>query len=114
MQPYFNSYIDQFASARGGGHRRLQYYLFIKPAIQWWTYNALLEGGVFSKKSSYYAGIDSKGQSPTLKRVTATVDAGLVLVVGNVSLSFIQKELSPLIHEVVDQTVGNISLTVSW
>ena len=42
------------------------------------------------------------------------VDAGIVLVLGNVSFSLIQKELSPLIHDVSDQTVGNISLTYSW
>ncbi|HVW58939.1 MAG TPA: lipid A deacylase LpxR family protein [Puia sp.] len=113
MRPFFSSYIDQFASARGKG-RRLQYYFFIKPAVQWWSYNALIQGGIFSGKSSYYAGIDSKGQSPSLRKITGTVDAGLVLVAGNVSLSFIQKELSPLIHDVSDQTVGNISLTISW
>jgi len=113
MRPYFDSYFDQFASARGRG-RRLQYYLFVKPAIQWWTFNALLQGGIFSGKSRYYAGIDSKGQSPSLKNITGTVDIGIVLVMGNVSLSVIQKELSPLIHQVADQAIGNISLTVSW
>jgi hypothetical protein len=114
MQPYFNSYIGQYASASNTGGRRLQYYFFIKPAAQWWAYNALLQGGVFSGKGSYYEGVNSKDQSPSLKRITATVDAGLVLVVGNVSLSFIQKQISSLIYNVSDQTVGNISLTVSW
>jgi hypothetical protein len=114
MQPYFNGYIEQYASAKGTNRHRLQYYLFLKPAAQWWTYNALLQGGVFSGKSSYYRGISSQGQSPSLKRITATMDAGIVLVIGNISLSFIQKELSPLLHGVVDQTVGNISLTFSW
>jgi len=113
MQPYFSSYITNFSTAKGN-RRRLQYYFFVKPAVQWWSFNALLQGGIFSGRSAYYAGIDSKGQSPTLKKVTATVDAGIVLVSGNVSLSFIQKELSPLIHDVSDQTVGNISLTFSW
>jgi len=74
----------------------------------------LLQGGIFSGKSRYYAGIDSKGQSPSLKNITGTVDIGIVLVMGNVSLSVIQKELSPLIHQVADQAIGNISLTVSW
>jgi len=114
MLPYFNDYIQQFSSAEGMSRRRLQYYLFVKPGVQWWTYNALLQGGIFSGKSSYYAGIDSRGQSPSLKKITATVDAGIVLVFRNVSLSFIQKELSPILHGVSDQTVGNISLTFSW
>jgi hypothetical protein len=114
MQPYFNGYIEQFASYKGMGHRRLQYYLLIKPAVQWWTYNALLQGGIFSGKSKYYAGIDSKGASPSLKEITATIDAGIVLVMGNVSLSFMQRELSPLLHGVSDQTIGNISITFGW
>lgn len=113
MKPYFSGYIDQFSSPRGRG-RRLQYYLFVKPGVQWWTYNALLQGGIFSGKGSYYSGVDSKGQSPSLRKITGTVDIGLVLVTGNVSLSFIQKELSPVIHDVPDQTIGNISLTISW
>lgn len=116
MHPYFDSYIGQFASARGAntGRHRIQYYFFIKPAVQWWGYNALLQGGIFSGKSAYYAGIDSKGQSPELKRITATVDAGLVLIIGNLSFSFVQKEMSPLIHNVSNQTIGNISITFSW
>ena len=114
MRSYFDSYIGQFASAKGRARGRLQYYVFIKPAIQWWGYNAILQGGVFAGKSDYYAGIQSKGQSPSLKRVTGTADVGLVLVAGNVSLSFIQKEMSPLIHQVSDQSIGNISLTFSW
>ena len=115
MLPYFDSYIGRFASAKSAGRRRrFQYYVFVRPAIQWWTYNALLQGGVFSGKSPYYAGINSKGQSPSLHRITGTVDAGIVLVAGNFSLSFIQKEMSPLIHNVADQTIGNVSLTLSW
>lgn len=113
MQPWFSGYITHFAMARGNGHR-LQYYFFVKPAVQWWSFNALLQGGFFSGKSNYYAGVDSKGQSPALKKVTVAVDAGFVLVLGNVSFSLIQKELSPAIHNVSDQTVGNISLTYSW
>ena len=113
MEPYFNNYIGHFSSA-GNTRRRLQYYFFIKPAIQWWTYNALLQGGLFSGKSNYYAGITSKGETPSLKRITGTVDAGVVLVIKNISLSFIQKEMSPLLHNVSDQTVGNISITFSW
>jgi hypothetical protein len=49
--------------------------------------------------------------------ITAGVIGPLALakqLTGNVSLSVIQKELSPLIHQVVDQTIGNISITVSW
>jgi hypothetical protein len=113
MQSYFSGYINQFSMAKGNGHR-LQYYFFVKPAVQWWSFNALLEGGLFSGRSSYYAGVDSKGQSPTLKKVTVAVDAGVVLVLGNVSFSLIQKELSPAIHDVSNQTIGNISLTYSW
>jgi hypothetical protein len=114
MQPYFDSYTGQFSSSKGRTRGRLQYYFFFKPAIQWWGYNALLEGGVFAGKSDYYAGVNTHGQSPSLKRVTATADVGLVLVTGNVSLSFIQKEMSPLIHDVSDQSIGNISLTFTW
>ncbi len=114
MTPFFSSYIDRFASAGTGRHRRFQYYFFLMPAVQWWTFNALLEGGIFSGKSRYYAGIDGEGRSPTLKRIAATVDAGIVVVFGRVSLSVTQKEMSPLLHGVVDQTIGNISLTFSW
>jgi len=119
MKPYFDGYTRQFTSAKVQGQaqgrdRRLQLYFFLRPAVQWWNFNALLEGGLFRGKSSYYAGIDSKGESPSLRRITATVDVGLVLVIGNVSLSITQKEMSPLIHSVSDQTIGNISLTVGW
>src|SRR5581483_5654995 len=72
MQPYFSGYITHFATAKGYRHR-LQYYFFVRPAVQWWSFNALLQGGLFSGRSSYYAGVDSKGQSPALKKVTATV-----------------------------------------
>jgi len=114
MEPYFNGYLQQFASARNTGHRRLQYYFFLRPAVQWWNFNALLEGGLFRGKSGYYAGTDSRGESPSLRRIAATVDVGLVLVLGNFGLSFTQREMSPLIHSVSDQTIGNISLTLAW
>ena len=114
FQPYFDSYIGRFMSGRKTGKRRIQYYFFLKPSVQWWTYNARVQGGLFSGKGSYYAGVDSRGQSPSLKTITATLDAGFVFVAGNVGLSFIQKEMSPLIHKVSDQTVGNISVTYSW
>jgi len=113
MQPWFDGYIQQFSADRRT-YPRWQYYLFVKPAVQWWTYNALLQGGIFSGKSKYYAGIDSKGESPSLKRVTTSMDAGIVIIFDNFSFSLTQKALSPLLHGVSDQTVGNISLTFSW
>lgn len=114
MLPYFIGYMGQFTPAGKAGVRRFQLYFFLKPAVQWWGFDALLQGGLFRGKSSYYSGISSKGQTPTLKKITATVDAGLVLVLGRISLSFTQKELSPVLHSVSDQTIGNISLTYGW
>ena len=114
MSPYFNGVIEQFSSAANTKDRRIQYYLYIKPALQWTAYSALLEGGVFSGRSDYYAGADHKGSSPSSHKITAAMDAGIVLVIGRVSLSFSQKEWSPLLDGVSHPTTGNISATYSW
>jgi hypothetical protein len=110
MQPYFNGYMGQFSVPRKQFHRRLQYYLILRPAIEWSFYKALLDGGVFNGKNEYY----NTGGSPVSRKIIFTADAGAVLVWGNVSLAFIQKQLSPLLHGVSDQTIGNLSLTLAW
>jgi len=114
MEPYFNGYIPQYASGKHTGRHRLQYYLFASPYAQWWGYDALLQGGVFAGKGAYYAGLSSKGKSPRLHQITAVADIGATLVVGNLSLSFIQRQMSALLRGIVDQTVGNVSLTWAW
>lgn len=62
MRPFFSRYIDQFASARGKG-RRLQYYFFIKPAVQWWTYNALIQGGSSAGKAAIMQASTARGKA---------------------------------------------------
>lgn len=110
ISPWFNGYLEQFSSPANKG-RRLQYYIYLRPALQWSAYTALLEGGVFSGKNDYYAGIGNKGSSPSPHKITAAMDAGIVLAAGHISLSFSQKEWSPLLDGVSHPTTGNISVT---
>jgi hypothetical protein len=116
MKPYFGGYMDMFSSARSNSSSRIQYYLFIIPTAQWHIYNALFDGGVFSGKSDYYKNIgdDKNGKVARAHQLTALLNVGATVVLNNVSLSISQKQISPTLDGIADQTIGNISLTISW
>lgn len=54
MNAYFDGLITQYATSKKSGRKRFQAYAFLKPAIEWTAYNALLDGGIFNGRSDYY------------------------------------------------------------
>jgi len=47
-------------------------------------------------------------------RITIVGEIGAALAMGNVSVSIAQKRFSRVLNDVVDQTVGNVSITAAW
>jgi len=114
MQPYFGAYTTAYSTPSGNGYSRFQFYFFVKPAMQWVAYNALLDGGVINGKSDYYAGKDGSGSSPAIQNGIGILEGGLVLIAGRTSISLTEKKFSSVLKGVPGQVIGNISFSYSW
>jgi len=111
MNPYFNGYLSQFTSHP----QKSQIYFIARPSAEIVARNALLQGGMVlgaKHNKDNQKIVDEEGISPQL--VTASVDVGMVAVVGNFSLSLIQKTMTSVLRGLPSHSVGNISLTFAW
>lgn len=110
MNPYFNGYFSQFSSHP----HKSQIYFIARPSAEIIARNALLQGGmvVAAKHKSENPKIEEEGISPQL--VTASVDVGMVAVIGNFSVSVIQKTMTSVLRGLPGHSVGNVSLTFAW
>jgi len=111
MQPYFSGLTGRYARPFGQ-KRGLQCYFILRPQLEWVVYDAVLDGGVFSGRSDYYAG------NPQTARInhgiSRQLDLGIVLGYGFASLSFTQRIMPRTIDGFPHQRLGNLSLHIAW
>ena len=107
MSPYFNGYLNQFGSfTRHGRKVKKQYYLFFKPSNTFVLYNALLKGTMENSAS------DSEGGRIKLSPAHRVLDlqTGVVIGLGNFSISYIQTYSSTYDHGLYSHSVGTLAL----
>lgn len=115
MDPYYDGYLSQYGSPRANKPHRSQIYLAIKPGLSITAYNAFVDGGVFTGRSSYYkVSHESIDPYTTDKGIHPFADASVVYAAGKISLSLSQKVMAPLVKGFPLHPFGNFSFTVSW
>lgn len=111
MQPYFSGLLQQY-SRPFGQRNKLQWYFFVRPALEWVGYNAVLEGGLFNGKSRYYR---ENGPYASVNRsISRRLDLGMVLSDGRFGLSMTRQSMHRLVDGIQRQTVGNLTLYVAF
>ncbi len=121
MNPYFKGYINQFSGVLSNSNRKkskIQAYIVIKPEIQLVLNNALLEGGLFAKKttvkfdnrqSAIPSGINTYSAGDIRNWVYA-INYGVVVSSGKFAISFIQNTSTEMRRSPYSHEVGNISV----
>lgn len=120
MSPYFNGYLSQFATAKGG-RNRTQLYFIIKPAVEWMLTNAMIDGGVFNghNKKVPHVPDDPNDDEPPMgdmvrNRVIAKFDYGAVLSLGRMCFSFTQSSATAMVKGTGRKDMANISVLFAW
>ena len=134
MDPYFKGFISQYSSpGRDKRHKRWQLYGFIKPELQLFVTNALLQGGIFTKNPNLQPQ-PSNSKNPNsplnqqadnnesaepqpyhpLQHLLSTLDYGAVLTHGNIGVSFSQNVSEAMLKGLYCHDYGNISLFIGW
>ncbi len=108
MSPYFKGWWKQYQ-----GTDRAQLYFFGTPRVEWTAYNALLEGGVFSKSLNHNDESKISGYADRVKRGVAEIDYGLVIAYRGITASYTQKTASAVLKGMGMHEVGNISFFIT-
>ena len=110
MDPYFKGFFSQYSSpGRDKRHKRWQLYGFIKPELQLFVTNAMLQGGIFTQNPNLRQppqntknpdapsnqqdadnGVAEPQPYHSLQHLLTTLDYGAVLTHGRIGLSFSQ------------------------
>jgi lipid A 3-O-deacylase len=134
MDPYFNGFFSQYSSpGRDGPHKRWQFYGFVKPELQLFVTNALLQGGIFSQNpnlkqpppdgktstTSSNQGNEGNGAGEpqpyhSLQHLLTSIDYGAVLTHGRVGISFSQNVSQAMLKGLYCHDFGNITLLYGW
>lgn len=109
MNSYFSGLLPQFVNRK---KHRLQLYFTARPSLEWITYNAVIDGGVFAGKSDYYK--DSDHTTSSNRSLSRRLDLAAVLSYGPVSLSFTQRIMPRLLDGLSHERLGNLSLYIAW
>lgn len=109
MNPYFEGLISQFTSpGKENGRRRSQLYFFLKPQLQFYLSNALLQGGPFTSKPNISQPYHSL--QPFIPSFTYGVNASC----GRWGASFSQIISAATMRGLYCHNYGNLSLFFCW
>jgi lipid A 3-O-deacylase len=112
MAPYFKGYISQYAQSK---KHKVQFYVIVKPEMEWVFSNSILEGGVLPARISV---TNKKGtEQPTyhsLRHFVPSFAYGPVLSLGHFSISATQTAVKSWMKGLYDHAYGNLSLYFSW
>jgi hypothetical protein len=86
----------------------------LKPAADIILYNALLDGGLFNKKSPVWSKNSEYGTKLERKRIIGHLDVLILISLGNFSISLTQKIFSPDFKGYSFHSVGNVSVCFGW
>ena len=101
MKPYFNGFIDQYTSK---GHRKGQLYFFVKPELQYFLSNALLQGGPFIHNAAYHP----------LQNWVPTFTYGMNISYGHWGFSGSQIISAATLRGLYCHNYGNVSFFYAW
>lgn len=106
MNPYFQGFFHQYTSPghEPSGQRQWQLYFFLKPELQWFLTNALLQGGPFIHNPSYHP----------LQNWVPTFTYGINVSYGHWGFSGAQVISSSTLKGLYCHNYGNVSLFYSW
>lgn len=108
MNPYFHGFFEQYTSpgyeSRRTGNRQWQLYFFVKPELQWFLSNALLQGGPFIHNPSYHP----------LQNWVPTFTYGMNLSYGHWGFSGSQIISAATLRGLYCHNYGNVSLFYAW
>jgi lipid A 3-O-deacylase len=106
MNPYFEGFFRQYSSPgrERSGHRQYQLYFFVKPELQYFLSNALLQGGPFIHNPSYHP----------LQNWVPTFTYGMNVTYGHWGFSGSQIISAATLRRLYCHNYGNVSLFYSW
>jgi lipid A 3-O-deacylase len=106
MNPYFHGFFDQYTSVsrERTGHQQWQLYFFVKPELQWFLSNALLQGGPFIHNPSYHP----------LQNWVPSFTYGMDLSYGHWGFSGAQIISAATLRGLYCHNYGNISFFYAW
>lgn len=110
LTPYFSGFLKQHTS-----DHRLQWFVLVKPGVEFIMYNALLEGGYFNEKWAKAAKSEGEEEdNQAINHLVSRLDFGMGASLNNWTVSFTQKSKSAMIKGLPQHSVGNITLTYAW
>lgn len=106
MNPYFHGFFDQYTSTgrTPAGHQNWQFYFFVKPELQWFVTNALLQGGPFIHNPAYHP----------LQNWVPTFTYGMNISYGHWGFSGSQIISAATLRGLYCHNYGNVSLFYAW
>jgi len=106
MNPYFHGFFDQYTSPGGKapGQRNWQLYFFVKPELQWFLSNALLQGGPFIHNPAYHP----------LQHWVPTFTYGMNISYGHWGFSGSQIISAATLRGLYCHNYGNVSFFYAW
>jgi len=112
MAPYFKGFISQYAQSK---RHKVQFYVVVKPQLEWVFNNSLLEGGVLPDRT-HIANTKGPGEPAyhSLRHFVPSFAYGPVLSLGNFSISTTQTVASSWMKGLYGNQYGNLSLYYSW
>lgn len=114
MSPYFNGYLDQYASyAKNGKKIKTQYYLVFKPSVSFVAYNAMLKGKRQNEESDAFKNRHNE-TGPQINDHLMDVQCGAVVAHGNFAFSYLQTNTTPYTAALYKHCFGNFSLYFRW
>jgi lipid A 3-O-deacylase len=126
MNPYFQGYLRQFASAGRNRHNKKnwQLYFIIRPEVQFILTEAVLQGGLFTTNPNLTGNtgpVKPQQQPPAppqpyhpIQNVVWASNIGAVASIGDFSISFNQNSSTPMMKGLYWHEYGNISLNFGW
>jgi len=132
MNPYFKGLFSQYAGAgKKNGRQNCQLYFFVKPEVQFYLSNAMLQGGPFTTNPNLHSSKDSSWNgNPNFTRDTAahmrpqpyrslqpwvpTFTYGVSASCGHWGISFSQIVSAATLRGLYCHNYGNLSLFYSW
>lgn len=105
MNPYFQGFFQQYTSPGWkNGHRQWQLYFFVKPELQYFLSNALLQGGPFIHNPSYHP----------LQNWVPTFTYGMNVSYGHWGFSGSQIISAAILRGLYCHNYGNVSFFYAW
>jgi hypothetical protein len=126
MKPYFDGFMGHYSTSfasKETGWNKVQLYFFVKPAVQYVLYSAMLQGGLFSPPPTVTTFVYEDNvrtqiyfQKPKqyIENYVGNLSYGGVLTYRHWSITFTQIYSTRVLKGVYPYIYGNITIYYSW